>query len=96
MTLRDALDRLALPLACAVAWALHAQLFLRWLPNENGTLGHDYTYFFPALLNGYFWFMENGFAVPWFTPAQCGGVASYPNPLGPTSTRGEMRHENPG
>ncbi len=73
--------RLALPAICLVLWALHSWLFLSWLPTENGTVGHDYAYFFPALVNGYFWHMQNGwFSVPWFTPALCGGVPLYPNP----------------
>lgn len=46
----------------------------------NGSLGDDYSYFFPQLLDGYYWYLNNGFSVPWFTPAFCGGLPSYPNP----------------
>ena len=44
-------------------------------------LAEDYSYFLPALLNGYFWFMHNGpWAVPWFTPAICAGLPFVSNP----------------
>lgn len=60
--------------------AYHYQ-FSSYFPNKNSSLGHDYSYFLPYLLNGYFWFKENGiFEVPWFTPAFCGGVPFFPNP----------------
>ncbi len=45
------------------------------------SLGHDYTYFLPRLVYGYFWLQENGmFVVPWFTPAFCGGLPFYADP----------------
>ncbi len=44
-------------------------------------LGHDYTYFVPMLLSGQYWWLANGvFAVPWFTPAMCGGLPFLANP----------------
>jgi len=56
-------------------------IFFRFFPTEQGMLGQDYAYFLPNLLNGKYWFNNNGlFAVPWFTPAFCGGVPFFPNP----------------
>jgi hypothetical protein len=45
-----------------------------YFPNSHGLLGHDFSYAHPALLDGAFWFWQNGlFSVPWFTPSFCGG-----------------------
>ena len=56
-------------------------IFAGFFPNANGFLGHDYGYFLPSLLAGYYWFSNNGlFAVPWFTPAFCAGLPFYANP----------------
>jgi hypothetical protein len=46
----------------------------------EGLLGNDYSYFLPWLLAGYFWFLENGFAIPWFSPALCAGIPHFANP----------------
>jgi len=43
-------------------------------------LGHDYGYFLPHLLNGYYWFLGNGLSIPWFTPAFCAGIPFFANP----------------
>jgi hypothetical protein len=59
----------------------YADYFGQYFPNRNAALGHDYAYFFPHLLDGYYWFVENGILqVPWFSPAFCGGVPAFPNP----------------
>lgn len=56
-------------------------IFSGFFPNDNGFLGHDYSYFLPNLLAGYYWFSNNGlFEAPWFTPAFCGGLPFYANP----------------
>ena len=56
-------------------------LFAGFFPSANGRIGHDYGYFFPQLLTGFYWFEQNGpLEVPWFTPALGGGVPYYPNP----------------
>ncbi len=58
--------------------AVFGWLYLPYMPTATGTLGVDYAFTVPNLLAGYYWFMENGpFALPWFSPAQCGGVAFY-------------------
>ncbi|MDP2646802.1 MAG: hypothetical protein Q8P24_17830 [Desulfobacterales bacterium] len=70
--------------AMATGWLLigtHFMLFSRLLPNEQGKLGHDYAYNLPLLLDGYYWFLNNGlFSVPWFTPSFCGGMPLLANP----------------
>lgn len=56
-------------------------IFAGFFPNANGFLGHDYSYFLPNLLAGYYWFSNNGlFEAPWFTPAFCAGLPFYANP----------------
>jgi hypothetical protein len=60
---------------------LFAQVYLPFLPNEAGRIAGDYSLFLPDLLAGYYWFLHNGvFSVPWFSPAQCGGVPYFPDP----------------
>ncbi len=60
---------------------LHYFIFSQFLPNANGKLGHDHSYNFPLLLDGYYWFLNNGFlTVPWFTPSFCGGMPLLANP----------------
>ena len=61
-------------------FAAYYILFSGYFPNAAGGLGHDYMQQFPNLLAGYYWFQQNGiFSVPWFNPAQCGGVPFYPD-----------------
>lgn len=58
----------------AACVAVHAAIFLPIVPGE-GPYGGDYSIHFPNLLAGYFHVLSNGpFSVPWFSPAQCGGV----------------------
>jgi len=43
-------------------------------------MGHDYAFYLPALLDGYFWYAKNRLlSVPWFTPSFCGGSLNYIN-----------------
>jgi len=67
-----------------VGWLLiviHFAIFSQFLPNAQGKLGHDYAYNLPMLLDGYYWFLNNGlFSVPWFTPSFCGGMPLLANP----------------
>lgn len=63
---------------------IHYLIFSYFFPNNQGRLGHDYSFFFPALLDGFFWYNSNGiFTVPWFTPSFCGGVPLFPHPANP-------------
>ena len=74
-------NRLAIALGFLFLVCLYHLLIYRYFPTERGMLGHDYAYFFPNLLNGFYWFKNNGlFEIPWFTPAFCGGVPFFPNP----------------
>ena len=60
---------------------IHYLIFSQFFPNAQGKLGHDYQYNLPLLLDGYYWFLNNGFlSVPWFTPSFCGGMPLLPNP----------------
>ena len=67
---------------CGVAAvAVHYAFFASFLPNPGGTLGADYGYFLPHLLDGELWRQRNGWlAIPWFTPSFCGGLPKFPNP----------------
>jgi hypothetical protein len=65
----------------AAGLAVFHGIFGGFFPSANGRIGHDYGYFFPQLLTGYYWYHQNGpLAVPWFTPALGGGLPYYPNP----------------
>ncbi len=73
--------RAATLLAGSLLLAIYLAVYLRYFPNANGDLGQDYWLHFPNLLAGYYWYLENGvWAVPWFTPAQCGGFPYFPDP----------------
>ncbi len=66
---------------CGLLLFCYHLLFSHFFPNANGAIGHDYAYFLPQLLDGYFWYHENGLLKPyWFTPAFCGGIPALPNP----------------
>lgn len=56
-------------------------LYGGFFPNAQGSVGGDYSYFLPNLLDGYFWQHNNGLFTPqWFSPAFCGGVPAFFNP----------------
>ncbi len=71
-------------LILTVGWFLiviHYLIFNQFFPNAQGKLGHDHAYNLPLLLDGYYWFLNNGFfSVPWFTPSFCGGMPLLANP----------------
>ncbi len=47
----------------------------------SGVIGDDYSYFLPHLLDGYYWYLNNGLGeIPWFSPAFCAGLPAYANP----------------
>lgn len=61
---------------------VHFLLFMIFFYNPRHSLGHDYGIVLPQLLDGYFWFRNNGIDdVFWFTPALCGGVPAFPHPI---------------
>jgi hypothetical protein len=55
-----------------------------WLPHlASARIGVDYGFWLPNLLAGDFWRLTNGaWAMPWFNPAQCGGVPFHADPQG--------------
>ena len=68
-------------LCSALLLGLFHLIFRPFFPNHHGAIGHDYSLFLPKLLDGYYWYSHNGItAVPWFTPAFCGGVPLFPDP----------------
>jgi hypothetical protein len=68
-------------LGCGSLYVIYLWIYLPFLPNSNGTLGHDYGLHFPNLLTGYYWFIQNGaWSLPWFSPSQCGGFPYFPDP----------------
>ncbi len=65
----------------ALLVGLHYAIFVRFLPGARAAVGHDYALYMPNLLAGHFFAIRNGLqAVPWFTPALCGGIPFYANP----------------
>lgn len=68
-------------LAATAGMAFFHLIYGDYFPNNSDRVGIDFTYFLPRLLDGYFWFLSNGFfSVPWFTPSFCGGIPAYANP----------------
>lgn len=56
-------------------------IYHRFFPTSLGTVGHDYSFTLPALLDGFIWFNKNGLMeVPWFTPSFCGGQPYFADP----------------
>jgi hypothetical protein len=73
-------SRIILLLAGIAMLSVYYAIFGRFMPNSIGGMGHDYAYYLPALLDGYFWFQINGmWEIPWFTPSFCGGSLNYMN-----------------
>ncbi len=74
------------PAALAILPLILLGLALAWfsyLPNSAGRIGADYSVWLPTLLAGFYWHIQNGvFSVPWFNPAQCGGVPVQADPQG--------------
>jgi hypothetical protein len=79
--LRNKTGNAVAALAGGILYVVYLAVYLPFLPNSNGTLGHDYGLHFPNLLTGYFWFVQNGaWSLPWFSPSQCGGFPYFPDP----------------
>jgi len=59
----------------ALPFAAYLWIFLPLIPADGHAMGHDNAMAMPNLMAGYYWFLKNGpFAVPWFSPGECGGV----------------------
>lgn len=81
-SLVSALKAKAVPAGAAAFLLLVLHLCIsRVFPGEGGTIAADYVYYFPRLLDGYFWSQENGyFSMRWFNPSSCGGIPAFPDP----------------
>jgi hypothetical protein len=78
---RNGTENAVAALVCGILYVVYLSIYLAFLPNSNGTLGHDYGLHFPSLLTGYYWFIQNGaWSLPWFSPSQCGGFPYFPDP----------------
>ena len=66
-------------LLCLV-FLIHQYIFLKFIPNDGGLLGHDFEYFLPNFLFGKIWFENNFLSVPWFTPSFCCGIPFHSDP----------------
>jgi hypothetical protein len=65
----------------ALPFAAYLWIFLPLIPADGHAMGHDYAMTMPNLMAGYYWFLKNGsFAVPWFSPGECGGVPFIADP----------------
>jgi hypothetical protein len=74
-------DRGVAWIAIAAAITLFFFRTRTFFPNAHGVIGEDYGWFLPMLMAGAFWFAQNGIlAVPYFTPAFCGGMPLLANP----------------
>lgn len=63
------------------AGAAYIPLAAQFFPSPPRLIGHDYEYFLPLLLAGRYWIARNGIlAIPYFSPAFCGGLPFLANP----------------
>lgn len=58
--------------------ALGALFLMAWMMID-GT-GHDFSYFFPKMLDAFLYFKQNGFALQEYTASFCAGVFVFANP----------------
>ena len=63
-----------------IIFFLYQLIFLKFFPNKNELLGHDFEYFLPNFIFGKIWFQNNFLSIPWFTPSFCCGTPFYPDP----------------
>ena len=71
-------------LATLAFTALWAALYMPLLPGPLNSLAPDYELWLTDLLAGEYWILHNGlWALPWFSPFQCGGVPFFADPQVP-------------
>ncbi|MDB9822151.1 hypothetical protein OAC89_00445 [Deltaproteobacteria bacterium] len=76
-------DSLLVLTAGIVLFLSYLIIFMRFLPNKYGLMGHDYSLVFPSLLDNFIWLKKNGiWEIPWFTPSFCGGFLNFAHPQG--------------
>ncbi len=72
--------RLLVALCYAVLLGAFAGIYGGFFPLPGERMGHDFALTLTGLEDGYFWFRNNGFAIPWFTPAFCAGQPYFADP----------------
>jgi hypothetical protein len=71
---RERIEAGTWPLAVALAFLAYLWMYLPRFATD-ARWGDDYALHFPNLLAGCYWRAQSGLlAIPWFSPAQCGGV----------------------
>jgi len=73
-------SRLRIALSFALLFGAFVAIFRPFFPLVQGTIGHDYSLALPSLMDGNFWFRNNGLSPPWFTPAFCAGEPFFADP----------------
>ncbi len=76
----NTLPRSLLVAAALIGGILHSLQFHRLLEGRDGLIGDDYSAFVPMLLDGVLFFRAQGLAIPWYSPARCGGVPFFADP----------------
>jgi hypothetical protein len=72
------ISALFLSLLILISWHL---IFRKYFPLPGGMMGHDYTLALPGLIDGYIWYLKNGFiSPPWFTPSFNAGQPFFADP----------------
>jgi hypothetical protein len=73
--------RLIILATFSVLLGAQAAIWLRFLPNAAGKVSVDFSLWLPDLLAGTYWHLQNSlFAMPWFSPSQCGGIPFHADP----------------
>ncbi len=67
-------------LCYAILLGAFAGIYGGYFPLPGGRMGHDFALTLTGLEDGYFWFRNNGFAIPWFSPSFCAGQPYYADP----------------
>jgi hypothetical protein len=70
----DRMEATGCALVGVLAVLIYAWLNIGYLPSSGRDWGDDYALHLPNLLAGCYWGAHSGLALPWFSPAQCGGV----------------------
>ena len=74
----DKKTALFISLLIITSWHL---IFKKYFPLPGGMMGHDYTLAIPGLIDGYIWYLKNGFiSPPWFSPSFNAGQPFFADP----------------
>jgi hypothetical protein len=72
--------RLLVFAAFALLLQATSTIYKIFFPLPGLTMGHDHSLAMPAYIDGFFWFRNNGFAIPWFSPSFCAGQPYFADP----------------